>query len=43
MTIASADVAGAGRGLAGVQGRSCDDPRGWDLAIAAAEVQPDGP
>jgi hypothetical protein len=43
MSIASVDVAGA---LAGAwqafRDAARDDPRGWDLASAAAEIRPEG-
>jgi hypothetical protein len=43
MTIASADVAGALTEAWQVfRDAASDDLRGWDLASAAAEVQPDG-
>ena len=42
MTIASADVAGAlAEAWQAFRDASRDDPRGWDLASAAAEVRPD--
>jgi hypothetical protein len=44
MTIASADVAGAlAEAWQAFRDAARDDPRGWDLASAAAEVRPDGP
>ena len=42
MTIASADVAGAlAEAWQAFRDASRDDPRGWDLASAAAEVRPE--
>jgi hypothetical protein len=42
MTIASADVAGAlAEAWQAFRDAARDDPRGWDLASAAAEVRPD--
>jgi hypothetical protein len=44
MTIVSADVAGALAEAWQAFGNAArDDPRGWDLASAAAEVRPEGP
>jgi hypothetical protein len=44
MTIASADVAGAlAEAWQAFRDAAHDDPRGWDLASAAAEVRPEGP
>ena len=44
MTIASADVAGAlAEAWQAFREAARDDPRGWDLASAAAEVRPEGP
>jgi hypothetical protein len=44
MTIASADVAGAlVEAWQAFREAARDDPRGWDLASAAAEVRPDAP
>ena len=47
MTIASADVADVADALAeawqAFREAARDDPRGWDLASAAAEVRPEGP
>ena len=44
MTIASADVAGAlAQAWQAFSDAAHDDPRGWDLASAAAEVRPEGP
>jgi hypothetical protein len=43
MTIASADVAGAlTEAWQAFRDSARDDPRGWDLASAAAEVRPEG-
>jgi hypothetical protein len=43
MTIASADVAGAlVTAWQAFRDAASDDPRGWDLASAAAEVRPEG-
>ena len=43
MTIASADVAGAlAEAWQAFSDAARDDPRGWDLASAAAEVRPEG-
>jgi len=43
MTIASADVAGAlAEAWQAFRGAARDDPRGWDLASATAEVGPEG-
>jgi len=43
MTIASADVAGALTGAwQAFRDATRNDPRGWDLASAAAEVRPEG-
>ena len=43
MTIASADVAGAlTEAWQAFRDAARDDPRGWDLASAAAEVRPEG-
>jgi len=43
MTIASADVAGAlAEAWQAFRDAARGDPRGWDLASAAAEVRPDG-
>jgi hypothetical protein len=44
MTVASADVAGAlAEAWQAFSEAARDDPRGWDLASAAAEVRPEGP
>jgi hypothetical protein len=44
MTIASADVASAlAEAWQAFRDAARDDPRGWDLASAAAEVRPEGP
>src|SRR5580698_8396395 len=44
MTIASADVAGAlAEAWQAFRDAARDDPRGWDLASAAAELRPEGP
>jgi hypothetical protein len=44
MTIASADVAGAlAEAWQAFRDAARDDPRGWDLASAAAEIQPQEP
>ena len=44
MTIASADVAGAlAQAWQAFSDAAHDDPRGWDLASAAAEVRPERP
>ena len=44
MTIASADVARAlAEAWQAFRDAARDDPRGWDLASAAAEVRPEGP
>jgi hypothetical protein len=43
MTVASADVAGAlTEAWQAFREAARDDPRGWDLASAAAEVRPEG-
>ena len=43
MTIASADVAGAlTEAWQAFRDAARDDPSGWDLASAAAEVRPEG-
>jgi hypothetical protein len=43
MTIASADVAGAlAEAWQAFRNAARDDPRGWDLASAVAEVRPEG-
>jgi hypothetical protein len=43
MTIASADVAGAlAEAWQVFREAARDDPRGWDLASAAAVVRPEG-
>ena len=42
MTIAAADIAGAlAEAWQAFRDASSDDPRGWDLASAAAEVRPE--
>ena len=42
MTIASADLAGAlTEAWQALKDAGRDDPRGWDLASAAAEVRPE--
>jgi hypothetical protein len=44
MTIASADVAGPlAEAWQAFNDAARDDPRGWDLANAAAEVRPEEP
>jgi hypothetical protein len=44
MTVASADVAGAlAEAWQAFREAARDDPSGWDLASAAAEVRPEGP
>jgi hypothetical protein len=44
MTIESADVAGAlAEAWQAFKDAARDDPRGWDLASAAAELRPEGP
>jgi hypothetical protein len=44
MTVASGDVAGAlAEAWQAFSDSARDDPRGWDLASAAAEVRPEGP
>ena len=44
MTVTSADVAGAlAEAWQAFRDAARDDPRGWDLATAAAEVTPEAP
>lgn len=43
MTVASTDIAGAlTEAWQAFTDGAHDDPRGWDLASATAEVQPEG-